>query len=163
MSQFPRIAAPIMAAMLLSACDPLAYAPIDLGSGYSLNNGDDDHVYIAKHSGGVDRIIIEQQVVDWTTLNGRWVFILRMVANSVECYDDKNSATLITHYSSQREYWVIDLANSTELGPLTERGFESESRRLTFGAAHLEVPSYYHDNTSAFDERVKECSRVVPI
>ena len=67
---------------------------------------DTDHLYVYDKSKNL--IIIDQLVVDYE-IKGDELFVLRMVSDSIDCYDINNVPTIITHYSEKKEYWIINL------------------------------------------------------
>lgn len=131
-----------------------------LGGPYYLSAGDPQHVYIWKEMGIQNEVVIEQQVVDFEVLKG-YLLVRRKVAKSVDCYDRNNVPTIVTHYTDEDEYWVIDLNEETETGPLKEQSYLGLLKNIGLPPVDLTVPSTYIPNTEIFNNWVKDCTRLV--
>lgn len=156
-----RLLLPIMLLGLsLVAC---AASETNLGGRYYLNDSDAAHVYIVKKSDEkkeYDTVVVDQQVVDIKVVHG-YLLALRKVADSVGCYDDTDTPTIITHYSDKDEYWIIDLKNENEIGPLSEQSYFEMQKQLGLPAVKLRVPSDFVSNSEAFKKWSKDCKRLV--
>jgi hypothetical protein len=132
-----------------------------LGGPYYLIDGDEDHVYLAKktQTSEDDTLIVDEQVVDYRITNG-YLLVLRKVAESFDCYDKRNVPTIITYYSNKDEYWVIDLINEKENGPLSAQAYVLMLNKLQLPLVKLSAPSNYYHNDEVFAKRRKECKRL---
>lgn len=131
-----------------------------LGGNYYLSDSDDSHVYILKKSGDQFSIIVNQQIVDFKVVKN-YVLVLRKVAESFDCYNEKNVPTIITHYSNEDEYWVIDLQRDKEMGPLKEEAYFHLLKKLELPLMKLSVPSAFVPNSEAFKKWREECKKLV--
>jgi len=128
----------------------------NLGGGYELISSDDDHVYIVKNDNDSKKVVIDQQIVDHQIV-GSQVFILRKVAISYDCYNEKNIPKIITHYTDKSEFWVIDVKNKKEIGPLTEEGLYLYSQKIGVVPKSFGSHSSYISNTDMFIKWKKDC------
>ncbi|MBQ5939583.1 MULTISPECIES: DUF3997 domain-containing protein [unclassified Massilia] len=128
----------------------------DLGGGYFINKTDEDHVYISKKENGKSFVVIEEQVVDWGRFDG-YIAVLRKVAISPDCYDDKGRRTIITHYSDESQFWIINLKDSVEAGPFSESEYREELKKLGVRYVNLDVPKDYVSNSEQFEKIKKNC------
>jgi hypothetical protein len=129
-----------------------------LGGNYYLNR-DSSHAYIWKKSKDHATIAVEQQIVALKTEKD-YVLILRKIAESADCYDKQNVPTIITHYSNEDEYWVIDLKKEREIGPLKEQAYFEALRKLGLPPVKLTAPSNFAPNTEAFEKWTKDCKKL---
>ena len=118
------------------------------GSGYKLINYSDDHIFLVREKD--NKRVIEEQIVDFER-NGDNLLVLRMVAESMDCYDD-GVPTIITHYSDVKEYWIINLVAQTEKGPFDEQVFNETLVKLGISDVALDVPKSYRQNTDVFNK-----------
>lgn len=128
------------------------------GSGYVLNDSDSDHIYITRTVGNQTKIEIDQQIGDWKKI-GRYVFVLRMVATSPDCYGKGGDISIITHYSDSEEFWIIDLEAGSSAGPLSKNDYAIKLRQLGLSGPTLLRPSHYRPNTEQFQKMFGKCKR----
>ena len=133
-----------------------------LGGNYYLTDGDDAHVYLSKKSNGKSSIVIDQQIVDFKVV-GNHVLVRRKVAKSFDCYDKNNVPSIITHYTDQDEYWVIDVTKEKETGPLKEEAYLQLLKELGVSPVKPTVRYYFMPNSDAFKKWRAECKKLVPI
>ena len=145
--------------VLLIGCDGLF--TVDLRGGYFLSVWDTHHQYVYAKQEGRSRIVIDQQVVGHRVI-GALVLVHRMVARSVDCYDANGKATIMTHYSNQEEFWIIDTRMRKETGPLTRASFNMELRRRGVMEGSFGDVTDYRSNTSSFESDVARCVRIEP-
>ena len=131
-----------------------------VGGNYYLSNGDASHVYIWKKSKSENTIVVDQQIVDLKIENA-YVLVLRKVAESFDCYDEKNQPKIVTHYSNKDEYWIIDPRKENEIGPLKEQAYSETLKKLGLPLVQLSAPSNFVPNTGAFKESTKDCKKLV--
>lgn len=127
------------------------------GSGYKLNNSDYSHVYLTRVESS--DFIIDEQVVDFKIKKG-YLMVLRMIATSIDCYDEKNQPTILTHNSNQKEFWIIDTENKIEMGPFNEAEFFKKTNELNLPLIKLNIPKKYRSNNEAFTEQTSKCFRI---
>lgn len=125
-------------------------------SNFSISN-DRDHAYIFNKLN--NSITVEQQVVDYKVVDDN-LFILRMVAESIDCYDAERVPAIITHYSNVEEYWHINLSNDSKKGPFTKPLFISYLKELGDYDINLKISNSYVINTEYFKMEEKKCSFV---
>ena len=130
-----------------------------LGNGYKLVDWDENHVYIGKASNGVNRIIINEQVVDWK-IDGKYIFVLRKVSASPDCLLKNGNSTIITHKNSVEEFWIINSKTDEVFGPLNKNEFKLAVTKLRLELPDLNVPSNYHDNTEEFRNLAAKCVKL---
>jgi hypothetical protein len=147
-----------LAVLSLAAC--MNGEERSLGANYYLIDGDDAHVYLTKKSDGKSSVVIDQQIVDVKVVND-YVFVRRKVAESFDCYDKNNIPSIITHYTEQDEYWVIDLNKGKETGPLKEEAYFQMLRDLGLPLTKLKVRYYFVPNSDAFKKLRSECKNMV--
>ncbi len=131
-----------------------------VGGNYYLSDRDDSHVYLSKKSSGQFSIVVDQQIVDFKIVKN-YLLVRRKVAESFDCYDKKNVASIITHYSNEDEYWVIDLEKDKETGPLKEESYFRLLKDLELPLVKLRVPSSFIPNSEAFKKWRVECKKLV--
>lgn len=85
-----------------------------------------------------------------------------MVARSVDCYDANGKATLITHYTDQEEFWIIDTRMKKETGPLTRASFNAALRKIGVADGAFAGEIDYRSNTASFESDVARCVRIEP-
>lgn len=120
-------------------------------TGYYLVDDDPDHIFLAADS----RAIVGQQVVD-LDVRGDYIVVLRMVADSKECYDDKGGPIIVTSYSDNKEYWIIDWKRKSTIGPLTEGAFVRRLQIIGIRGVKLKVPRSYHSHMPSW-ENLHDC------
>ena len=118
---------------------------------------DTDHLYVYDKSKNL--IIIDQLVVDYE-IKGDELFVLRMVSDSIDCYDINNVPTIITHYSEKKEYWIINLGKDEIDGPFDENTFKLKLKSKGLSDINLKVPTNYRANTEYFIKEKSACYRV---
>ena len=123
-------------------------------SDFRIENYDDDHIYIRQKS--TSQVVIEEHVVD-SLVHDDSLYVLRMVAESPDCYDDRGVPTIITHYSDIKEYWIINLKTNGIEGPFNEEEFQARTDGLNIS---LSVPKRYYPNTKAFLARMANCQKM---
>lgn len=127
-----------------------------LGGSYFLKKDDLDHVYVLKKKKGEAMVAIDQQIVDWRRV-ANYVVVLRKVAISPDCYDESGRPTIITHYSSTDEFWIIDLYHDIEFGPLSDKDYATKLAQLNLPYTKLAVPGSYRENTQEFQKNMSKC------
>jgi len=125
-------------------------------SNFSISE-DFDHRYIFNKSNNV--IVIDQMVVDYE-IKGESLFVLRMIAESIDCYDEKGIPTIMTHYSDVEEYWHINLKNDEIEGPFNKTSFIDVVKRIGLSDVELEMPNTYASNSEYFEKRVSKCAMI---
>lgn len=145
--------------VLLIGCDGLS--TVDLGGGYFLSVWDSHHQHVYAKQGGRNRLVIDQQIVGYRVI-GTHALLHRMVARSVDCYAANGKATIITHYSDQEEFWIIDTRMKKETGPLTRASFNTALRKLGVPDAAFVGEIDYRSNTQSFESDVAHCVRIEP-
>src|SRR3954465_4150592 len=153
----PRPAAVVMVALALAACTDGGYRRV--AGNYYVSDSVSAHVHILKKSGGRFFPAVEEQVVDFETAKD-YLLVRRKVAESFDCYDKNDSPTIITRYSDEDEYWVIDVKKEKETGPLKEEAFAGRLKELGIPPVTLKVRYYFHANTGAFEKWRKECKKL---
>lgn len=123
------------------------------GTGYRLVSNDRDHVYLVDAKGG---LAVGQQVVD-IDADKNYIFILRMVSESMDCYDSQGVPTIITHYSEEKEFWIIDSEKARVVGPFSDRQFEEMLGRLDIDSVSLQIPNSYKSNSKIYSEWAATC------
>ena len=141
----------LLSGVLLAGCGESE----SLGGNYYLTDVDDEHAYISNGN----RVVVDQFVVDFHR-NGDFLFVLRKIANSIDCYDDHNIPTIITHWSDESEYWVINVATETEIGPLREQDYLQLLAQRKLGLSKLSTPNDYRSNTAAYLSHITFCARI---
>lgn len=144
---------------VLIGCDGLS--TVDLGGGYFLSVGDSHHQYVYAKQEGRNRLVIDEQIVGHRVI-GALVLVHRMVARSVDCYAANGKATIITHYSDQGEFWIIDTRMKKETGPLTHASFNTELRRLGVMDGSIVDRTDYRSNTPSIESDMARCVRIEP-
>jgi len=134
----------------------------ELGGGYVLENHEYAHRYIYKRTGNENYIVIDEQVVGYDIVDDH-VLVYRIVANSYDCYDKNNQPMIITHYTDDEEYWIIDTAARKELGPLTRNSYVRMLKELGLPTIIPEQQISYRSNTSAFNNEASECKKLEEI
>jgi hypothetical protein len=89
------------------------------------------------------------------------VIARRKVAESFDCYDEKNVSKIITHYTNEDEYWVIDLQKDKETGPLKEGPYLELLKKLELPVVKLTVPSRFVSNSEVFKKWREGCAKLV--
>jgi hypothetical protein len=131
-----------------------------LGGRYYLENRDDSHVYIYKRTASKhNTVVVDQQVVDYEVVRG-YLLVLRKVAESPDCYDKKGVPTIITHYSDNDEYWIINVNTEKEIGPLDGRDYFQAGQKLGLPRLKLRAPSTFTPNTEQFRKLSQDCQRL---
>jgi hypothetical protein len=148
----------VLALPILAGCMSGGYR--SLAGNYYLSDTDHSHVYILKKSRDQLSIVIDQQIVDFKIVENQ-LLVRRKVAESFDCYDKKNVASIITHYSNEDEYWVIDLKKDKETGPLKEESYFRLLKDLELPPVKLTVPSSFAPNSEAFKKWREECKKLV--
>ena len=141
------------AAVLLCAC----VGPETLGGSYELTEAG-GHSWVSNGR----RIVVDDSVVAHQRI-GRHLLVRRKVARSVDCYDAKGVPKILTRFSNVDEYWVIDVKDEKERGPLNEDSFVAALRELglTSRSVKLDPQRPYMPNDVAFDAEVQQlCARV---
>jgi len=118
---------------------------------------DKDHQYFVNDK--ENAVIIPEQVVDVVEKKS-FLFVLRMVAESIDCYNESGIPTIITHYSEAKEYWIINLNNDRVDGPFDEDAFKHQLEKVGFLDVNLKVPQNYRANTEYFNKEKSACYRV---
>ncbi len=139
--------------MLLSSCDLYSGNK----SNIKLIDNDKDHKYFVNSN--TNLVVIPDQVVDFDR-QGEFVFVLRMVSESIDCFDEDGIPTIITHYSNKKEYWLINQINDEVEGPLEANDFYKKINKKGINEVKLEVPKTYKSNTERFILEKKSCSKV---
>ena len=124
-------------------------------SNFSINM-DSGHTYIFDKSKNL--IVIDQLVVD-NEIKGEDLFVLRMVSESIDCYNSHNIPTIITHYSSVEEYWHIGLNSESITGPFDKTSFHNylNLNDIDTNDLNLTMPSTYNSNTNYFEKQRLKC------
>jgi hypothetical protein len=150
----------VLSFLLLSCGESSSRLP---GGHYYLVDNDDSHVYLVKRekTSEVDTLVVDQQIVDYRITNG-YLLVLRKVAKDYDCYDEKNVPTIITHYSNEDEYWVIDLQKEKEIGPLKEQMYVKTVKELKLPTVKLNAPKDFYPNSDFFRTRSDKCKRMKP-
>lgn len=138
--------------MLIASCENYR----SLGDGYILQDSDDAHVYIYRNKNGKSEIIIDQQVVDWHR-DDQYIFVLRKVALSPYCRDKDGKLGIITHYTSEEEYFIIDTKIDKIIGPVGRTEFKSRIEAIGKPRVELAAPKNYRDNTKGFEKATAGC------
>jgi hypothetical protein len=141
----------IACALLLCACG----GPDQLGGGYSYTYGGRGHAWISKDK----RVLVDDYVVGYKSIQG-YVVVRRKISRSVDCYDQHGVPTIITHYTDNDEFWIINVTAGVELGPLDEVQYGSTLRNLEMPYVSIPVPSHFHPDTQSFAEFTQRCARV---
>lgn len=121
-----------------------------------LNDSDRSHVYLTKVRDGRSQIIVDQQIVEWKRA-GEYILVLRKVASSPDCLLKNGQVAIITHYTSDEEYWMINPRSDEIIGPLSKGVFEVRKKMLGFGDVELITPITYHDNSKEFQNIAGNC------
>ncbi len=129
------------------------------GTGYQLFTPDSDHVWVIRERDG--SAVTGEQIVDFE-VRGDYVFFLRMVSNSVDCYDESGVPTLITHYGDDEEYWVVSNSQGSEFGPMSRMEFFNWLKMHQVADVDLRVPKSYRSNTAAFESSLAKCASLNP-
>lgn len=127
------------------------------GTGYKFVTDKNDHVFIVDSRKMVP--VVEQQVVDYKFVKNQ-LFVLRMVAQSADCYDLEGMPTIITRYSDIKEYWILDLKSKQRLGPYPEQEFKKILKKLDRESVDLTVPSGYKNNIEEFSKWKSNCAKL---
>ena len=125
-------------------------------SNFSLN-GDYDHRYLFNKSNNA--IVIDTLVLDYE-ITGDSLFVLRMISESIDCYDEEGIPTIMTHYSDVEEYWYINLENDEVDGPFNKASFIDVVKRIGLSDVELEVPNTYASNSEYFEKSVSKCAMI---
>ena len=120
-------------------------------------DADKDHQYFVNEI--EHTVIIPDQVVDVVEEKG-FLLVLRMVAESIDCYNKSGIPTIITHYSAAKEYWIINLNSDQVDGPFDEDAFKHQLEKAGLLDINLKVPQYYRANTEYFNKSKSACYRV---
>lgn len=136
---------------------------VNIAGDYYISRGDHDHVYIFKRPGRGNQnvIVVDQQVVDYAVV-GDYIVVLRKIAESYDCYDESDVPTIITFYSDDDEFWVIDYKNGREIGPLVKTEYVASLRALGLPMSDLSAPSSYESSQrvrDVIDKCVKDKNR----
>ncbi|MEN8251468.1 MAG: hypothetical protein ABFS32_21260 [Bacteroidota bacterium] len=149
----------VMFVFFLASCQ--GYESIPLGNDYYLSDSDRNHIYIYKKMDDKEgfNIVVEQHVLDFQVIRG-YLLVLRGVASSLDCYDQNNIPTIITHYSDKREYWVINMKVGNIKGPLDKPNYLHIKNELGFGNVELKSKYHIQSNTKSFNKLISECSKI---
>ncbi|WP_167346336.1 DUF3997 domain-containing protein [Pseudoalteromonas arabiensis] len=120
-------------------------------------DADKDHQYFVNKI--KNTVIIPDQVVDVVEEKG-FLLVLRMVAESIDCYNKSGIPTIITHYSESKEYWIINLNSDQVDGPFDEDAFKHQLEKASLLDINLKVPQNYRANTEYFNKEKSACYRV---
>lgn len=102
-------------------------------------DGTGDHRYLVdtRHN----EIVVNEQVLDVNTRE-HYVLVLREPAQSYEC-GPSSQKTILTDYSGQLEYWVLDAGSGEKVGPLDSDGYAAFLKSHSLPNVELKQASYY--------------------
>lgn len=127
------------------------------GSGYKLFRPESEHVWVIREGDGT--ALTGEHVVGYD-IKGDYIIFLRMIAESLDCYDERGTPTIITHYSNEKEYWIVNRKRLEEIGPMTEGEFMGWLKLHKIANVSLVASNGYRTNTDSFAAQIARCTRV---
>jgi hypothetical protein len=129
----------------------------EFGKELVLSKDDPSHVYLYRKGQFRNTIVVDQQVVDVLEQNGV-VLVLRKVAESLDC-EEKEGKSIITHYSSKSEYWVLETSGNRVFGPLGKSGFDELLQKRGVVLKRPLQEGTYKPNTAEFERLKSTCKQ----
>jgi hypothetical protein len=118
---------------------------------YITKNASPRTVLINQQAFTVDgTVVVDQQVVDVDTSIPNYILVLRKVAMSADCKTDRGQPTIVTHYTDESQYFIIDKLRREEFGPMDASAFKAQLKERHIPDVRLTVPAAYHSNSEAF-------------
>jgi hypothetical protein len=140
--------------MLLPACDFLGGSA--LGGGYRLEEATQAHRYITKEDSNGSQIVIDSQIVG-TRRRGNYILVRRFRSLIYECHLPAGAQMIITHYTDDEQWWIIDLSEDVLHGPLDFEQFNEKGNELRIRNMAVPLQVRYWPNTDEFEVRTSEC------
>lgn len=79
-------------------------------------------------------------------IDGNYLFVLRGVAETFDCPGINEKRMLITKYTNSEEFWIIDLKNNLEVGPLDKQTFGDKAKKFGVPSPELNARTKYFTN-----------------
>lgn len=129
-----------------------------LGGDYHLTSPDTGHSYIRRGDANEGMIVVDQQVVD-VEQDGSYIAVLRKVARSSTCIRPAKGPTILTLYTDEDQYWLIDTNAQIEMGPLSSDQYSEALKKAHKPYIRLTVPAWFHPNVDAYRRWMSGCAR----
>lgn len=133
-----------------------------LGGGYYLQDHDADHIYIHKRTDDSMFLVIDSQVIGYA-VQGQFILVHRMIADSYECLDDAGDLTIITHHAKDEEYWIIYSETGEKVGPYSDSEFHIWAKSSGLESIEFHQIVRYRSNSSWFNSQVSKCQNMKKI
>lgn len=141
---------------VLSGCKP-ADSGVKLGgSNYFLEDKDRSHIYITKATQDQFVVAVDQMVVDYK-IDGQFLFVLQKVASSYDCQSENGKATIVTIYTNQDAYWIVDMKSNLEFGPLDRHAYLEKGQSMGLEVPNLTAPLDYISNEDTLRTAGAKC------
>jgi len=152
----------IILMIILVACDSSKSGGQLAHSNYYLDNSDASHVYVTKKTNGGNLVVIDQMVVA-SQVDGDYLFALQKIATSYDCYGENQKWTVMTEYTGQSAFWIVDLKKEQEFGPMDMNAFREKTKSLGVVLELNEPTKYLTNEGAAFKEQTAKCTKLKKI
>ncbi len=117
------------------------------------------HIFLSRDtSSNLRDMVIDEHIVAYS-YDSKFASFLRVVAITIDCRLSNGAWMLITHYTPEHEYYIIDKFADKLHGPLTKSQYIKLSSNLGIRAAQL-IPQKEWTNTDSFVESIYKCTAV---
>lgn len=140
----------------ISSCGPTDSGVRFGSSDYYVEDKDHSHIYVTKKIVGRYVVAIDEMVVDYKLI-GNKLFVLQKPASTYECLSKNKKPILVTVYTNNSLYWIVNIDTKVELGPFDESKYLRTAKLQGVTAPVLSTPTNYFTNEAMLRTSGSNC------